>query len=91
MTSQPTAPAADDRSSLPPDPAKFRRVPQRRGAQARAGEQPYIAGGEDPDLRRDARGGSGRTCGCSLAMVVFLVLLGFVLGIIGAIVAAQAG
>lgn len=75
-------------SSLPPDPVKYDAVrnehARRRGLQA-----PYIAGGEDPELPATiAR--ERRYVRILLAMTVGIVAMGFVLGIIAAIVTGPA-
>jgi len=74
------------RGDLPPDPRKYDE-PRNVAARRRGLEAPYIAGGEDPELadtlrreRRDLR--------LLLAMVIGVVLLGFVLGIAGALIGA---
>lgn len=75
-----------DGQPLPPDPEKYDE-PRNVAARRRGLEAPYIAGGEDPELpatlrreRRDVR--------LLVVMVVGVVLLGFVLGIIGAVIGA---
>ncbi len=81
-------PAANP-APLPPDPRKYD-APRNVAARHRGLEAPYIAGGDDPDLvetlrreRRDVR--------ILVGMAIAIVLLGFVLGIVGAIVSAIAG
>jgi hypothetical protein len=84
VTGQPTAPAADDRSSLPPDPERYdeyRNVAARR----RGLPKPYIAGGEDPDLPATLAA-ERPYVRILLGMIIAIVLLGFVLGIAGAII-----
>ena len=69
---------------LPPDPEKYdeaRNVAARR----RGLEQPYIAGGEDPELEETLRR-ERPYVQILIAMVVIIVLTGFVLGFIGAII-----
>ena len=69
---------------LPPDPEKYdeaRNVAARR----RGLEQPYIAGGEDPELEETLRR-ERPYVQILIAMVVIIVLAGFVLGFIGAII-----
>jgi hypothetical protein len=71
---------------LPPDPEKYdeaRNVAARR----RGLEQPYIAGGEDPDLEETLRR-ERPYVRILIAMVVIIVLTGFVLGFIGALITA---
>jgi hypothetical protein len=65
---------------LPPDPEAY---DSERSAHARARglEAPYIAGGEDPDLAATRRR-EGRYLRLLIAMVVVVVLAGFVLGIV---------
>lgn len=81
MTVTETTPA-----DLPPDPEKYdeyRNVAARR----RGLEQPYIAGGDDPELEATKRR-ERRYVQILLAMVVIIVLAGFVLGVIGALITA---
>ena len=87
MTSDPLRPTSPDpdapappSDALPPDPEAY---DSPRGVQARARglAAPYIAGGLDPDpdaSRREER----RNLKLLIAMVVVLVLSGFVLGYI---------
>lgn len=66
--------------ALPPDPAAYD-SPRAAQARARGLSTPYIPGGRDPDAegaRREERF-YGRLL---LAMVVIIVLSGFVLGIV---------
>ncbi len=75
-----------NRTPLPPDPEKYdeaRNVAARR----RGLEQPYIAGGEDPELEETLRR-ERPYVQILIAMVVIIVLAGFVLGFIGAIITA---
>jgi hypothetical protein len=66
-------------SALPPDPAEYD-SDRARIARAKGLEAPYIAGGRDPDPEPGLR--EERYYGKWLvAMVVTLVLAGFVLGI----------
>lgn len=72
-------PAEPDGQLLPPDPAAYD-SPRAIQARARGLSTPYIPGGRDPDpdgARRQERF-YGRLL---LAMVVIIVLSGFVLGI----------
>jgi len=73
---------------LPPDPAEYD-SPRARIARAKGLEAPYIAGGIDPDpdqaLRDDRHYGK-----LLVAMVVTLILSGFVLGIALAIATGSA-
>jgi hypothetical protein len=69
---------------LPPDPAlydEYRNVAARK----RGLEQPYIAGGDDPELE-ETLAKERPYVRLLIAMVVGLVMLGFVLGIIGTII-----
>jgi hypothetical protein len=74
-------------NALPPDPAAFD-APRNAHARARGLAAPYIAGGNDPDPavgRREERY-YGRLL---VAMVLFLIFGGFVVG--AAIALASAG
>ena len=73
-----------NRTPLPPDPDKYdeaRNVAARR----RGLEQPYIAGGDDPEIEETLRR-ERPYVQILIAMVVIIVLTGFVLGFIGAII-----
>jgi hypothetical protein len=65
---------------LPADPAAFD-SPRATGARARGLAAPYIAGGEDPDPARTRRE-ERPYLRALVAMIVVIVLAGFVLGII---------
>ena len=70
-------------TQLPPDPVAYdaeRNVHARR----RGLQQPYIAGGNDPDLATTLRT-ERRYVRILVAMAVVIVLGGFVIGIIGAL------
>jgi hypothetical protein len=70
----------DREPALPPDPEAYD-SPRAVQARARGLSAPYIAGGEDPDpesARREER----RDLRLLIAMVVAIVLSGFVLGYI---------
>jgi hypothetical protein len=70
-------------SALPPDPAKYD-APRNVMARRRGLEQPYITGGDDPDL--EATLAAERPYVRILVwMVAVIVIGGFVLGFIGAI------
>lgn len=72
--------------ALPPDPAAYD-SPRAAHARARGLSTPYIPGGRDPDAdgaRREERF-YGRLL---LAMVVIIVLSGFVLGIVASLAGA---
>ncbi|MEO5703363.1 MAG: hypothetical protein ABIZ52_04125 [Candidatus Limnocylindrales bacterium] len=65
---------------LPPDPDAYD-SPRATQARARGLAAPYIAGGEDPDIeatRRQER----RYLRILMAMIVIVILSGFVLGIV---------
>lgn len=71
-------------SPLPPDPARYDEY-RNVAARKRGLEQPYIAGGEDPQLAETLRG-ERRYLRILVAMVVLIVGLGIVLGLISVIV-----
>jgi hypothetical protein len=79
------APSATGATPLPPDPAAYDDV-RNVHARARGLEAPYIAGGTDPDpavgLREERYYGR-----LLLGMVIAIVLAGFVVGTILALVA----
>ena len=78
-----TEPVAPVAASLPPDPAKFDE-PRSVMARRKGLEQPYIAGGEDPEL--EATLAAERPyLRILIWMVAVIVIGGFVLGFIGAI------
>lgn len=71
-------------ASLPPDPVAYdaeRNVHARRRGLA----QPYIAGGEDPEIATTLRT-ERRYLRILVGMTVVIVLGGFVIGIIGALI-----
>ena len=69
---------------LPPDPEKYD-DPRSVAARKRGLDQPYIAGGEDPDL--DGTVARERPyLNLLIAMVIAIVLLGFGLGIAAALI-----
>ena len=72
--------AATSPSSLPPDPEAYD-SPRAVQARARGLSAPYIAGGEDPDISTTQRR-ERRYLRWLIAMVVVVVLAGFVLGIV---------
>ena len=87
MTSQPTAPAADDRASLPPDPERYDEY-RNVAARKRGLPKPYIEGGDDPEL--DATLAAERPyVQILIGMIIAIVLLGFVLGIAGVIITGR--
>ena len=71
---------APDQQPLPPDPDAYD-SPRAAQARARGLAAPYIAGGEDPDLAATRRR-EGRYVRLLIAMIVVVVLAGFVLGIV---------
>lgn len=75
-----------ERPPLPADPSKYDE-PRNAAARRRGLEAPYIAGGEDPDLAETLRR-ERRDLRILVAMIVGVVLLGFVLGIAGALIGA---
>ena len=78
-----TEPRNHGPEALPPDPAKYD-SPRAELARARGLEAPYIPGGEDPEPERARR--EERFLGRILViMVVVIVLGGFVLGILTAL------
>jgi hypothetical protein len=86
VTGQPTAPT-DDRPPLPPDPERYddyRNVAARK----RGLPKPYIAGGEDPNLP-ETLAAERPYVRILLGMVIAIVLLGFVLGIVSAIITGR--
>ena len=87
MTSQPAAPAADDRPTLPPDPDRYDEY-RNVAARKRGLPKPYIAGGDDPDLPATLAA-ERPYVRILLAMIIVIVLLGFVLGIAGAIITGR--
>jgi hypothetical protein len=73
-----------DPSTLPPDPEKYDEY-RNVAARKRGLPQPYIPGGEDPDLPEElAR--ERPYVNLLLAMVIAIVALGFGLGIVSAII-----
>ena len=74
--------------SLPPDPAAYDAV-RNEHARKRGLAQPYIAGGDDPELPQTLAT-ERRYVKILIGMVVATVALGFVLGIVSAIFAGPA-
>ena len=70
----------EEPNDLPPDPAAYDH-PRAAHARARGLSAPYIAGGRDPDPDR-GRAEERRYLRLLVAMVVVLILAGFVLGIV---------
>jgi hypothetical protein len=75
-----TGAAPPDTGELPPDPEAYD-SPRAVQARARGLSAPYIVGGHDPHLA-DARREERRYLRILIAMVVVIVLAGFVLGYI---------
>jgi hypothetical protein len=73
-----SASAAPEPADPAPDPDAYD-APRAVQARARGLAAPYIAGGEDPDIDRTRRE-EGRYLRILIAMIVILVLSGFVLG-----------
>ena len=73
---------------LPPDPGAVRRAAQ-RDARRKGLEQPYIAGGEDPEIEETLRR-ERPYVQILIWMVVVIIAMGFVLGFIGAILGGPA-
>jgi hypothetical protein len=74
---------------LPPDPAAYD-SPRAERARAKGLKAPYIAGGDDPDIA-SARAEERRLWRILVAMVVVIVLAGFVIGILVALVRPASG
>ena len=73
-------------ANLPPDPEKYDEY-RNVAARKRGLEQPYIDGGDDPEIVATKRR-ERPYVQMLLAMVVIIVLAGFVLGVIGALITA---
>jgi len=73
-------------ASLPPDPEKYDEY-RNVAARKRGLEQPYIAGGEDPEIE-ETRRRERPYVEMLVAMVAIIVLGGFVLGLAGALLTA---
>ena len=71
---------APGQQQLPPDPDAYD-SPRAAQARSRGLDAPYIAGGEDPDLASTRRR-EGRYLRLLIAMIVVVVLAGFVLGVL---------
>ena len=87
--SQGPAPAASTRplagdSELPADPASYD-SPRAVAARRRGLEAPYIPGGDDPELAETLERES-RDTRLLIGMAITIVLMGFVLGIVGALI-----
>lgn len=73
------------RPALPPDPIQYD-AERNVHARKRGLPQPYIAGGDDPELPATLHR-ERRYVRILVAMAVGIVALGFILGVIGALVA----
>lgn len=79
-----TGTASDpQRQPLPPDPVQYDSV-RNEHARRRGLQQPYIAGGTDPDLPQTLRR-ERRYVRLLVAMIILIVVVGFGLGIIEAL------
>ena len=78
-------PSADDREALPPDPAAYD-DPRAGIARAKGLDQPYIAGGRDPDLEA-ARQEERRLLRILVIFALVIVLAGFFFGALNLILA----
>jgi hypothetical protein len=74
---------------LPPDPEKYDEA-RNVAARKRGLAQPYIAGGDDPEIQETLRR-ERPYVQILIAMVVIIVMTGFVLGFLGAIISAPPG
>jgi hypothetical protein len=79
----PPAPAPQ-RPELPPDPVQYDAV-RNEHARRRGLPQPYISGGQDPELPETLRR-EQRYVRLLVGMVAVIVAMGFILGIIGALI-----
>lgn len=77
---EPTGDPPAETAQLPPDPAAYD-DPRAAQARARGLAAPYIPGGRDPDPDR-GRAEERRYLRLLIAMVILVVLAGFVLGIV---------
>lgn len=80
---------ADQRGSLPPDPAAYD-SPRAERARAKGLKAPYIAGGRDPDPAA-GRAEERRLGRLLVLMVVVIVASGFVIGTIVALLGPMGG
>lgn len=69
-----------ERPQLPPDPVQYDAV-RNEHARRRGLQQPYIAGGTDPDLPATLQH-ERRYLRLLIAMIVLIIATGFVLGIV---------
>ena len=75
---------APNPAGVPPDPDAYD-SPRAVQARARGLDAPYIPGGEDPDLEGTRRR-ERRYLRLLIAMVVVVILAGFVLGIVAKLI-----
>lgn len=80
-------PPTPEPSQLPPDPVQYDSA-RNEHARRRGLPQPYIAGGNDPALGETLRR-ERRYVRILVWMVAIIVALGFVLGILGALIGVQ--
>ena len=78
MTEDSTGPGTGGDTELPPDPDAYD-SPRATQARARGLAAPYIAGGLDPEIEATRRS-ERRYLRLLIAMIVVVVLSGFVLG-----------
>lgn len=83
MTRQPTT-SSSDRPSLPADPERYDEY-RNIAARKRGLEQPYIDGGDDPNLD-ETLAKERPYVWLLIAMVAFIVFLGFFLGLISNVI-----
>jgi hypothetical protein len=86
---QVTEPASEQAGELPPDPAAYD-SPRAERARAKGLKAPYVTGGDDPDLA-SARAEERRLWRILVAMVLVIVLAGFVIGILVALIPPASG
>jgi hypothetical protein len=84
-----TEPVPDQEGELPPDPAAYD-SPRAERARAKGLKAPYIVGGNDPEIAT-AQAEERRLWRILVAMVVVIVLAGFVIGILVALVRPASG
>ena len=78
----------DETQPLPPDPEAYD-APRASQARARGLAAPYIAGGDDPDLQATQQR-ERRYVRWLIAMIVVVVLAGFVLGAVAKLLGLSA-
>jgi hypothetical protein len=87
-TPETPTPSEPVRPELPPDPTAYDSV-RNEHARKRGLPQPYIAGGDDPQLPETLRR-ERRYVRLLIWMVGGIIALGFVLGVIGALITGPA-